>query len=160
MKKDDVLLGKKEADKVILDNFINNPPVPIYELIEIYGLSTYVANFDNAEVAGYLDFDQKRIVLSKKDNDRRQTFTAAHELGHWIMHRNYVEENEDIRGVYRKPIGSETDKFEIQANSFAANLLVPDKMLLLYLNLSDQEISDIFKVSRSVIGFRRQNLDV
>lgn len=157
MKNSDVLKGKEAAEKVLEDNFIDMPPVVIHELAETYGLSVLKATFTHKDVAGYIDMDKKAIVVNRDDGLHRQTFTIAHELGHWIMHRDLLDSNEDIRIVYRKPMGGEIDPIEVQANAFAAYLLVPDKMLVGEMDKSDFYLSDIFNVSQSVIGFRRRN---
>ena len=154
----DVNTGKSAAIKVLNDNFIDSPPILVHELVENYGLSVFVANFEDKGIAGYIDINKHWIVVNKDDHVSRQNFTIAHELGHWIMHRPNVDTDETIRIVYRKPIGGEVDPLEIQANAFAAHLLVPDQLLQKYTDRTESELAHLFNVSQSVIGFRRMNL--
>lgn len=153
----DVLAGKAAADLVLQNNYIDSPPVLVHELVENYGLSVFVANFEDKGIAGYIDISKHWIVVNKDDHVTRQNFTIAHELGHWIMHRPEVDNDETIRIVYRKPIGGEVDSLEIQANAFAAHLLVPDQLLQKYTDRTESELALLFHVSQSVIGFRRMN---
>lgn len=153
-----VAKGKTAAEKTLENNFIKSPPVIIHELVENYGLTVFKATFDDKTIAGYIDFDKKWIVVNKEDAMARQNFSIAHELGHWIMHPDQVKaDKNDIRIVYRKPMGVETDPLEIEANAFAAYLLVPEEMLKQHQEKSDLELAQLFNVSQSLIGFRRMN---
>lgn len=130
----------------------------MHELAETYGLTVFKAAFEDKDISGYIDLDDKRIVINKEQAEVHQNFSIAHELGHWIMHRDAVEKDEDnIRIVYRKPIGEETNPFELEADAFAAFLLVPEEMLRQYQDKSDLELANIFNVSQSLIGYRRKN---
>jgi Zn-dependent peptidase ImmA (M78 family) len=150
--------AKEAAEKVLRDNFIESPPVVIHELAENYGLSVFKAAFEDKTIAGYIDFDRKRIVVNNEDTETRQRFSIAHELGHWIMHPKEVRADQNnIRVIYRKPMGGEIDPLEIEANAFAAHLLVPEEMLRKTEQKSDFELTQLFNVSQSLIGFRRMN---
>ena len=150
--------GRLAAKKALEDNFIDSPPIIIHELVENYGLTVFRAAFDDKEIAGYIDFDKKWIVVNKEEAVARQNFSIAHELGHWIMHYDEVKADQNnIRIVYRKPMGGETEPLEIEANAFAAYLLVPEEMLKRHQEKSDLELAQLFNVSQSLIGFRRIN---
>ena len=153
-----VAKGKAAAENALENNFIKSPPVIIHELVENYGLTVFSAIFVDKAIAAYIDFDKKWIVVNKEDAIARQNFSIAHELGHWIMHPDQVKADENnIRIVYRKPMGGETDPLEIEANAFAAYLLVPEEMLKQHQKKSDLELAQLFNVSQSLIGFRRMN---
>lgn len=157
-KKIHVEKGRTRAREVLVENFIESPPIVIHQLAENYGLSVFKAVFEDNEIAGYLDVDKKRVVVNQEDSEERQNFSIAHELGHWLMHRDEVEANkDDIRIIYRKPLGGENNPLEIEANAFAAYLLVPDEMFKQFHDKTDQELASLFIVSQSVIGFRRMN---
>lgn len=76
---------------------------------------------------GAIDVVKKTIYYSDSITDgHRLLFTVAHELGHWILHRNHLQE-----GVLRDEILEEdsASRIEIQANKFASYLLVPESSL-------------------------------
>jgi Zn-dependent peptidase ImmA (M78 family) len=157
---EDVAIGKAAAEKILAENCISSPPVLILELAETYGLAVFKANFEDDKIAGYIDFDNKRIVVNKEHSLGRQNFSIAHELGHWIMHYEEVKSDQnEIRILYRRPIDGETDRLEVQANSFAAYLLVPEEMFEKHKKKDDLELAMLFNVSQSTIGFRRKNHD-
>ncbi len=61
------------------------------------------------------------IFVRKQNADSRQTFTLAHELGHLLLHKSSsIDDEHDIRS---------SDGVEREANSFAANFLVPERFL-------------------------------
>jgi Zn-dependent peptidase ImmA (M78 family) len=154
----DLNRARAEAEKVLSANYIKSPPIVIHELAENYGLTVYKAAFEDKDISGFIDLDKKRIVVNKEHAEVQQYLSIAHELAHWIMHRDAVEKDEnEIRIVYRKPIGEETDPIELEADAFAAYLLVPEEMLSRYQDKSDLELAQIFNVSQSLIGYRRKN---
>ncbi|MFI8714237.1 ImmA/IrrE family metallo-endopeptidase [Brevibacillus brevis] len=56
----------------------------------------------------------------------RRNFTIAHELGHYLLHRNkqsqFVDRADNM-------LDNTINEFEMQANSFAAQLLLPESVI-------------------------------
>lgn len=91
------------------------------------------------DVLGEVLFDQRKIFVNEEltEGSPRWRFTIAHELGHILLHSDAIykskvssiedsidDENFDVK------ISDETIKrMEIQANSFASQLLIPEKQL-------------------------------
>ncbi len=61
----------------------------------------------------------------------RQRFTVAHELGHWALHPGRLLIFDRPMRVNRRDSVSAmaTDREEIQANAFAAALLMPERLV-------------------------------
>jgi len=81
------------------------------------------------EAAGTLDRRRGVIAVSAKFDQHVQRFTAAHEIGHYILHGwlGYGVAHRD-RPIFE--IGSATrSPTEAEADYFAACLLVPEKLL-------------------------------
>lgn len=153
--------AEKKAQQVLDDNFINDPPVRPHKLVKNYGLEIIYADFGakHSNVAGFLDIEKAKIYVNEKDSINRQTFTIAHELGHWLLHKEMITKDINNYSVLlRKPLGSqENDPIEQEANCFAANLLVPKDFLSKYRDRVDiKTLAKIFVVSRDVMGFRLQ----
>ena len=56
----------------------------------------------------------------------RRRFTAAHELGHFVMHRETMGRfRADTDSTLREADDDVTDRMEREANRFAAELLMP-----------------------------------
>lgn len=76
---------------------------------------------------GAIDVVKKIIYYSDSITDEhRRLFTVAHELGHWILHRNHL-----LDGILRDEVMEEdsASRIEIQANKFASYFLVPEPSL-------------------------------
>lgn len=78
------------------------------------------------DVAGIIDKDKKEVFISRRYPVAVRNFTAAHELGHAIMHQQ--------SGLHRdKPIdgsaGGQRDPIEKEADYFAACFLMPEKLV-------------------------------
>lgn len=72
------------------------------------------------------------IVVNKTHPQTRQNFSMAHELGHLILHgytTPHADGGQPVR--FRNETSSlGTDKDEIEANQFAAELLMPEELLM------------------------------
>jgi len=76
------------------------PPIPIEQIIERYlGLSLSFEDLETRlgveDVLGATYVKTKRICINEKllqdKNEGRMMFTCAHEAGHWVLHRHYVQ---------------------------------------------------------------------
>jgi Zn-dependent peptidase ImmA (M78 family) len=81
-----------------------------------------------AEVAGVIDRSAKRVQISRQFPYNIRRFTAAHELGHAILH--------DTSGLHRdRPLDGTNractirDKTEIEADKFATYFLMPKRLV-------------------------------
>jgi Zn-dependent peptidase ImmA (M78 family) len=146
--------AKKTAIQ-ILDSFsIVSPPVNPVEIARKLGIKVLFANFGgdaSKEVSGFYDFEENTIYVNKEEYPLRQTFTIAHEIGHKQLHAEWVKSSD-----YKVLLRSDTNKdsIEKEADSFAANLLVPRFMLDKYYERSVTELSILFAVSVPVIKNR------
>ena len=144
--------------KVLRDNHVLRPPISPRDIALNNGLRVQPVSFDEKDndVAGLIDFDKKIIYVNAQDAFNRQTFTVAHELGHYFLHRDlFKQDPERYNVLLRRPIGQDDDPLEKEANAFAADLLVPRKYLNFYSRYADQqELADLFAVSMEVIGYR------
>ena len=62
------------------------------------------------------------MTVNSKQHPKRQRFTLAHELAHYILHKEKNTEFQDST-FFR---GNNMDSLEYMANDFAAALLMPD----------------------------------
>lgn len=112
------------------NGFYNGDSLDIEKVVD-YVSSTYVNEplfleyvvMDSA-TSGSLTFDKGKwiIRINKNHNRRRQRFTIAHELGHYMMHRNKLQSFTD-EIFFRAE--NKTD-IEYKANEFASRLLMPE----------------------------------
>lgn len=125
MTKDPVI----EAEKALKDFYPENSlPVDPFKIAYHMGLTVLLAELpDSVSGAIVLKNRNQRIFINNKDNIFRQKFTCAHEIGHFIDHDKKNDpnfEHTDYRGLSAQ---KSTEKRDIFANQFAANLLMPQK---------------------------------
>jgi hypothetical protein len=75
------------------------------------------------EAAGALDRESKSVVVATRFGEGTTRFTLAHELGHWLRHRDQVHfrDVQPIGGLERRV----SDPREREADHFAALYLLP-----------------------------------
>jgi IrrE N-terminal-like domain len=108
-------------------------PVPVERIAEDL-LALRVEQSDTIEVSGMLLPVERRIVLNAAEalhEDkpiRRQRFTIAHEIGHWVCHC-LEGKAPHLEPSYCRPVDMTTAAeraLEREANVFAAELLMPE----------------------------------
>jgi len=104
------------------------PPVNVEEIARALGASIQPFDMED-DVAGvlYRQGDHRVIAINSRHSPTRQRFTIAHELGHLALHRGQeVHVDQTFRINLRDPLSAQgQDVEEIEANAFAANLLMP-----------------------------------
>lgn len=162
MRQPDYIRAVRTALQVLDRHSIKAPPVRVDEILEDWDirLQPKLLPPEMRSVAGYIDIGERTIYVNGSDPPNRQTFTIAHELGHFLLHRDEVARNPRYAILMRRPMEvRETDPIEKEANCFAASLLVPAEFLEPYRDLDVERLSRIFVVSRDVIRHRLDNLD-
>jgi Zn-dependent peptidase ImmA (M78 family) len=110
--------------------------------------------------------------VNSNHHPNRQRFTIAHELGHIMLHRAKLDStvliDKNRNFIPRDPVSAEgTDRFEMQANAFASELLMPERLLKQVLSESAGDFHDDeylkslakkFKVSLAALQYRLARL--
>ena len=113
------------------------PPIPVEDIIERYlGLRLLYNDLTRVfgkEVLGAVYVEAKAICINERlfesSSEGRLVFTIAHEVGHWVLHRQYIESQEKngSKQVIVSKKGNSKDTIEWQADYFASCLLMPEK---------------------------------
>jgi Zn-dependent peptidase ImmA (M78 family) len=117
--------------------------------------------------------DGRGIIGVNSDHSPvRQRFSVAHEIGHFLMHRNAQDLFID-KGYFaafrdsRSSTGE--DRREREANAFAAALLMPARLVKNAVaqhrfDLGDEEaldaLAELFQISRQAMTYRVANLGI
>ena len=146
-------------------------PVDINKWIDIAGAELKLEDFDN-ELSGfaYQKKGVKIIGVNKGESAERQRFTIAHELGHMFLHKDKAV-NYDQYSMMLRPsvsVGRGVEPREIEANAFAAELLMPEETVradveaLGGLNLEDEDkirgLAKTYEVSTQAMTIRLTTL--
>jgi Zn-dependent peptidase ImmA (M78 family) len=150
--------AEKAAEKLLEKYGYQTAPIDPEVIAEAEGVDVVYAGFAGKaadEVSGFINPNERRIFVNREIPPNRKTFTIAHELGHYMLHRDYTESGEYRILPRRNEYGLEKPVEEKEADVFAANLLVPMKLLKRYkAHASVPELARMFLVSQDVILHR------
>lgn len=135
-------------------------PVPIDKIIDYKGYQLKGISSDMApkakEFSGLVDHQKKLVVINNSHSSGRKRFTAAHELGHIVLHPG---ENEiDFRLTFSD---HGANSKETEAHRFAAEILMPYREFISIYSRYDgfiSEIADYFGVSVGAATIRSEVL--
>jgi len=124
------------AREVLKEFGISQPPVPVDRIAKERGLKVKYLPLDD-ELSGmiFLGDDGPTVVVNSVHHPNRQRFTLAHECGHYELHMTDIGTDVHVDKKYfvMARDGNSAkgfDREEIEANRFAAELLVPRDLLL------------------------------
>lgn len=137
-------------------------PVDVFAIIENEGVDLIFADMEDDHSGLLLVEDgAATIAINDSHHRNRQRFTASHELGHFKLHCTEEEGFFVDTAFNRSALSSEGTNFqEIQANRFAAALLMPEEVIAQH--VGDKEITDtaisllslLFEVSEQAMTLR------
>jgi len=157
--------AKAKAAEILADYGLKEPPVDPEQIAEHLGVDVVYADFKpeiSSSISGYLEFlgDNARIVINSTISPKRKTFTIAHELAHYLLHREYAEgEGYQVLPRSNNHGFSKPDE-EKEADVFAAALLAPKDFVTKYRDIASlPEMSKIFVASEDMLKWRMYNID-
>lgn len=158
------------SDLEILREAKNFAPVDVPALILRLGIN-YVRYPMPDYRSGYIErsLDGRfKIAVNSKEGKQRQRFTAAHELGHYFLHRDLLlpggRHMDRLYGKVQNITGTGNfinETHERQANGFAAELLMPKGLVrskFKEVGRDHLEVARFFQVSGSAMAWRIHNL--
>jgi Zn-dependent peptidase ImmA (M78 family) len=164
--------AEREAQQVLADMGIYKPPIAVEHIAEQLGATLTYEPFEG-DVSAMLYRDGQRTIIGINASHAppRRRFSIAHEIGHLRLHPGRpVILDQLVRVNYRDEKSSlATDQEEIAANAFAAELLMPEALVVrevdrhLGLVGTDdvkliKELARTFDVSKDAMSFRLINL--
>lgn len=140
---------------------IKTVPLDVVALMDVMGIDlVYCEDFEKDESGSLTKKDDGSWVckVNAKHHPTRQRFTIAHELAHYILHRN--QKNEFVDFTYFRSFDSK-NAMEYEADSFAGMLLMPESDISYFINNVSFEIDEIakhFGVSSLAVRVRARQL--
>jgi len=127
---------------------ITEPPVPIDDILELhlelaFCLADLQTELGHPDVLGGIWFGDRMIKVDQSLDPSirpkllgRYRFTLAHEVGHWRLHRKHLMDDPSAKSLFEvncepafvQRSGANPPE-EIQANAFAASMLMPRQMV-------------------------------
>ena len=168
-------IRKKRIETLVADILrecdVNEPPIDVESIAEKHGL---MIDFQplQSDLSGFLFHDEQHAVIGVNSSHPkvRQRFTIAHELGHFFLHQSDpLHVDRAVHAKFRNDLSKQgTDLDEIEANLFAAELLMPRMMVAQDLHQIDvvdilddgffNELARRYNVSTQALLLRLMNL--
>lgn len=153
----------KRVEAIRLETGLSYPENNLLDIANALGvkvISADLPDFNGQKVKGYIQWNvdgdgnhHAEIYLNSSQFDTTKTFTLAHELGHFLLHKDEKNFRIDLLNY----LEDDPKNQETEANYFAGSLLVPKDKLLKALNEEGgniEEVAKLFNVSVPVIENR------
>ncbi len=124
--------------QAVRSKYIGIYPTPILKIAFDLGIKVNRSNIDGDDILGFIEKDNhgKFIIhVNKKNNESEETFTIAHEIGHFVLHQDVFNDDHNLIVDYKKTMNNQKNRdnySEIEQNreraadEFAVKLLLPD----------------------------------
>ena len=169
---------EKLVEKLLDDNNITSAPVNLAKITKRLDLDVVKQDADDS-ISGMLintGTGKALIGVNKLHHPNRQRFTLGHEIGHYLLHKfdgvHFDGPSTGLQLNFRDDRSSDgSDVYEMEANLFAAELLMPRRLLKIdladaeYVDLVDKRdrtlknLAEKYKVSVRAITYRLAYLD-
>lgn len=152
---------------------IKSVPVPLEKIGSHLGARIQFSPLD-PELSGMIFIRENIPVIgvNSTHHPNRQRFSLAHEFGHLVLHRHALQSVVHVDKKFPfllrdSKSATGTDKLEIEANQFAAELLMPEAVLIKALekysfDIDDdaplQDLAKRFRVSTQAMAHRIENI--
>ena len=154
-------LIERLAEKLVLEANIAAPPVPVDRIAIAQGC--IIKPSDLMDISGVLVRapNAKPVIgVNRTQPENRRRFTIAHELGHLLLHHDGQEVtfDKDFRVSLRSDESSlGTNVEEVEANFFAASLLMPASLLGIDPRAHSIELEQVEDIAELATAYRVSN---
>lgn len=137
-------------------------PVKIDALAKKLGISIqYEPLEDNFSAFLLIKHGKARIFVNSHHHPNRQRFSVSHEIGHFVLHHHGSKKADGLFldktfHLYTRRHGRSDSinyEWEREANRFAAELLMPEKLVKDYVIKHELDITDEFDIYRLAVAF-------
>ena len=102
-------------------------------------------------VRGFYQYFQRNHIIYIDENlsDSEKRFVCAHELGHMLLHKKANALFMDTHTFFN------TEKYEVEANTFAAELLIPDELIFEHPDMPADQLARLAGFSGKILNFKK-----
>ena len=121
------MLGERRVEQLLIEAGVDTAPVSVKQVAEYLGIEIELADLGE-DCSGVLVREENRAVIGVNcsHHPNRQRFSIAHEIAHFVLHKGHTYIDTGYRVHFRDlESGSGTKIEEMEANAFAAALLMP-----------------------------------
>jgi len=167
-----------QVQRELAEKYKNIFPRNIVEYCLSKGIKVKETEALDTDISGliYKEDDKYQILINSNQSMGRKAFTIAHELGHYFLHKGYLDSSEEIvslskgcgtvdcPSIARSAVVDANNpvyrQMEHEANEFAAQILMPEKEFLEQCQILDSidDVARYFGVSISAATIRADRL--
>ena len=145
-----------------LREYTGDVPVRVGALAKALGLEVVIAALP-LNISGMIkpndNGDGFVVKVNRFESKVRQRFTIAHEIAHFLLHRDRIQSGVVDSVLYRSKLSS---RAEAEANRLAADIVMPRKQIGASLELENtpfddqivEDLADKFQVSKQAMSIR------
>jgi len=129
---------------ILSEHGITKAPVAVEDIVKKYGAEVQYRPFKESVSGFSYSEDGKKIIgINVTESSMRQRFTLAHELGHLKLGSGGLHYDQGSPINFRDKVSATgIRKKEVDANFFAAELLMPKDMLIADLQAIQEKTQD------------------
>ena len=121
----------RPEERAVIAPYLEDVPVKIATMARALGIEVKSATL-RPRISGQLQRSPEspsgfRIRVNRHEAQTRQRFTIAHEVAHYLLHREFIGDGIEDSILYRSTL---SDTREAEANRLGAQLLMPEKSVL------------------------------
>ncbi len=140
--------------KETIQPFLNHFPVKLGALAKELGLIVKLSTMKPGQ-SGQISKNNGQYVIriNRHETRERQRFTLAHEISHFLLHKDFIDDQGSITDnvLYRSRA---PEQKEFEANRLAAELVMPRKLV-------ETALSELGEIpSDEIIGFMAEKFKV
>ncbi len=138
------------------------PPVLVVPIADRLGIEVYNVRGWSDKLSGMIRRDTEdggksgyAIYVNARHAETRRRFTIAHEIAHYVLHKNLIRDGIVDDTLYRSGL---SNLIETEANRFAAEILMPTHLIRAAIRKesSISKLAEQFKVSSEAMAIRLQ----
>ena len=149
------------SPSAVIADYSDSVPVDLEGLATHLGLVVSYDSSLSSDVSGKITKSSSApsgfsITVNANDLPRRRRFTLAHEIAHYVLHRDLIDSLVD-NAMYRSSLST---SYERQANQYAAKILLPAPAVTrAYRSCPDpRRLANMFDVSQQAMRIRLEEL--
>jgi hypothetical protein len=146
----------------VIAKYQKSAPVDVIGIARELGLNVWEMQSLPSSVSGKIFHDPLNggpsgfsIAVNASENPLRKRFTIAHEIAHFILHRDFLEKDDLVDdAMYRSGLSSAE---ETQANRLAAQILMPFPLIQALVDSGVKDVAtlaNLFQVSQPAMKIR------
>ena len=145
-----------------LRDTFKNPPINTFLIIEHLNILLRGSDHFNDAISGKIykidphtnENKHYKIVVNLNHSRERQRFTIAHEIAHYILHRDQIGNGIVDDALYSSILSNEIEK---EANEFATEILMPMRLLTNSIRehgIDPKKLAEEYFVSETAMAIR------